>query len=81
MCLGHICQHRRHYPVLQTEAQEEGCNGKLMFYKGTLLAFISNTKMRRRLALYSYFCFPPLGFVLFAVQDEDSVTSCLKSQC
>ncbi|KAG7315822.1 hypothetical protein KOW79_020688 [Hemibagrus wyckioides] len=55
LCLGHICQHRCHYPVLQTEAQEgEGCNGELMFSK---------------------------GFVLFAVQDEDSVTSCLESQC
>ncbi|MCJ8747940.1 hypothetical protein PDJAM_G00159190 [Pangasius djambal] len=34
LCLGHICQHRRHYPVLQTEAQEaEGCNSELMYYK------------------------------------------------
>ncbi|KAK2817986.1 hypothetical protein Q7C36_021919 [Tachysurus vachellii] len=34
LCLGHICQHRCHYPVLQTEAQEgEGCNSELMYYK------------------------------------------------
>ncbi|KAF4075148.1 hypothetical protein AMELA_G00231360 [Ameiurus melas] len=32
LCLGHIREHRRHYAVLQTEAQEEGCNGELMYY-------------------------------------------------
>lgn len=84
MRLGHVRQHRRHHPVLQTEAQEgEGCNGELTYSKVTLLGSCLEIRSEQtclfnpfkmvKIDILTFFCFSFAGVVIFAVQGEDAV--------